>query len=308
MKITTIIWKMVCFLAFFSTIVLFMKQVDPYGQELPSIINKVEQAKDSSIFFVGSSRVMAGVDPHVIESGTGRNTQNLAVAGSTFLASCIMADYLLDKDGSKTIFLELSPIRYELPKGLISFANGADFDVIQSSFQFASDATIMDKTNMISQIGIQKISILEESKWLLRDLYYPLKNQESRKSFLLGYHPISRNNHQSIDPFLKLEDFNIQGSTSPFYDHYLNILNLKARRTNSKVVCMLPITYRLEAEKNLTIPYFMSLSAGSKLVYPESLLSQITNPKYLRDINHLNTLGAKTYSRLLSSEIIRQGH
>ncbi|WP_438422584.1 hypothetical protein [Aquimarina macrocephali] len=282
-------------------ILLFKKNsLDIDDDCFASIANDIANNKETSYYFIGSSRVQNSINPEILEEHFGnKNVSNIGISGSTFLSNCILADFLLKEKTSKVLFIELSPIKQELPNGFIEFSKEANIDILETIDELTKNESfrkrLLFKLHILNYLYSKKISVKKDVKRIL--------SQNDNKEREIGFISLNKNNFNSISPFITYEEINspsIKNKNLTTYQNYINYLLELSSKKNSKIIFFLPLTYKNEKEKNIVIPLYHSLSDSLKIKYSKRFLNSIVNSKYLSDENHLNSLGAEKYTNLLS--------
>ncbi|MDY8137649.1 hypothetical protein [Aquimarina sp. 2201CG5-10] len=302
MKIKKTIVKLIVYgTILLSTTFLFKNIAKEKTGNFSNIANNLSNVDNTSYYFVGSSRVQKSINPEILRKNfNNKNIHNVGISGSTFLSNCILAEYLIKKQKSSTIFIELSPVIPKLATGLIKFSDEVNLDLLKSFNQFNKYENVRKKLfntlNVLNHYSFSKLTVKENIKEVLGQ---PNLNDEKR---LMGFVSVNENNFNSTTPFITYKEINSsfkQNEELNTHKNYINHLLKLGKQYNSKVVFFLPVTYRNQKEKNIVIPLFQELPDSLKIKYSEKFIKTITDSKYLSDNNHLNNIGAKKYSQLL---------
>lgn len=255
---------------------------------------------DTSLFFIGSSRVQRSIDPQIIKSHYGHFPAfNLGVAGGTFLSNCVMADFIIQQKGYKVLFIELSPLVDELPDYLFGVSSEIGLNPLRSVLALTQSQSFSARSmlilNVINRQLHNSIAVTEEVKKIIG---YKM-DRESR----IGFVASDKNNFQNILCLLTWEemknghsDYSIDLSK---YMQMIDYLQNEARNNNAQLVFFLPITYAKQVEKTIVIPLYFALPETMRLEFPDYFFREMNKEEYLKDQLHLNRQGATTYSRLL---------
>ncbi|MEW7291363.1 hypothetical protein [Aquimarina sp. 2304DJ70-9] len=305
MKIKETIVKLIAFGTIILLIALLIKKVSPPNVDnyYAAISDKISNNKEPSYYFIGSSRVQKSVNPKILRDHfNNSNIHNTAISSSTFLSNCILADYLIRTQGSNVLFIELSPIIPELPKGLIKFSNEANINITETIKALTKKENLRQKTiinlNALNSYFFLKTPLKESMKRILNH------NNDSEKSStkLMGFISLKGNNFYSTTPFITYKEINYSSKKNKnlkSYHNYINYLLELSELYDSKIVFFLPVTYLKEKEKDIVIPLYNSLPDSVKIRYSKGFIESITNANYLLDGNHFNNKGATKYTNLL---------
>ncbi|WP_109852046.1 hypothetical protein [Aquimarina sp. AU58] len=305
MKTKKTIIKLIALGTIVLSTILLLKKDTFYSDTnyFASIANEISNIKGISYHFIGSSRVQQSINPKILKEHFGnRNINNLGINGSTFLSNCILADFLMKEKTSKVLFIELSPLKQELPSGFIKFSKEANINILKTIDKLAKNESfrkrLLLKLNILNYLFFKKISVKEDVRRMLS------QNDDDKGNIKeMGFISLNESNFNSTSPFISYEEINSPSTKNKnltSYQNYINYLLELSSENNSKIIFFLPITYRNEKEKNIVIPLYHSLPDSLKIKYSKSFLDSMVNSKYLSDENHLNSLGAKKYTNLLS--------
>ena len=300
MKINKSILKLICLSAIIILLTLIVNKVtaDNYRKlYIKNINEKVESLKDSSYFFIGSSRVQKSINAQEVNKVfKNRNIVNLGITASTFISNCLLAESIMKKN-SGVFFIELSPTIFKLSEGLVLFSKEMEIDLLKGANQlFHKEKTYSRYVHMLKIYG-SYLFIKYSYQRKIRSLF------RTNEMILVGFDPNDKTQKtHSISSFLtynELVDAKNKQVKLDSYKNYINYLTDLSVQHKSKIVFFLPLTYKSVGERNIVIPLYQSLPDSLKVVYSEKFLNEITNTDYLNDINHLNTKGAKVYSQWL---------
>lgn len=308
MKAKKTIIKLITFGSLLFLITLFVKKIAPKSNNyFATIANDILSVRDTSYYFLGSSRVQRMINPQILqEHFNNKNIYNTGISSSTFLSNCILADYLIRNQTPKVLFIELSPITPELPNGLIKFSNEVNLDIIKSINSLNKHQNIRQKIllnlNSLNSYFFFKTSLKEYIKNILD------QNSKESKIRLMGYISLNENNFYSTSPFITYKEINRSSRKNKnisSYQQYINHLLKLGNQYNSKIIFFLPVTYKKEKEKDIVIPLYNSLPDSIKIEYSKDFFESITHSKYLLNSNHFNSLGSEQYTKLLCPLIER---
>ncbi len=306
--------KLAILLAVIGGVLLLTHNEDSYTpstrlKELKTLWKHIDDS-DTLNYFVGSSRVSASINDKLLDSlsSSKQRFHNLGVNHFSFIENTVLADYLLGTPGYKRIFVELSPIRTKAHTSLLPLCQQLDVNPVNSV------ATIMAFSGFQIIPVVEDIVVHQASSILLRrntlKSYIGLEAQESIKDWF-GYR--SWNSPVTIprDPlFLRLEDFEATAHIPSKIDMYLKVigkLTIKAKKHNAQLIFFLPMTFRREEERAITIPIFNKLAKPNRLEYSASFVEQIGKTALLSDSFHYHGQGATLYSELFSQELKNKG-
>jgi hypothetical protein len=258
-------------------------------------------AGDTSIIFIGSSRVQKSTDPDIINGHYDHyQIVNLGVMGGNFLSNCVLADFVIQQRGHKIIFIELAPLIDEVPNGLEDISAQTGLSIFHSALHLTQSRSLPEQSalllNMINQKLYNSITLRDEVREVLG--YGPAHNHDHR----VGFHPEDKNDFHQTKPFLQWKeirnhDFSTIDLTS--YEAMIHQLEGLAKANDTQIVYFIPITYRTQIEKSIVLPLYRALPDSMKLEFSENFLQEMTRAEYLMDENHLNREGATEYSRMI---------
>lgn len=303
------IFKLLFFLIVIAAISvgLKIKSNTSDDQEFKSVLEDLTQAKDTSLFFIGSSRVKNSVNPSLINAHFHNlSVYNLGISGAGFLSNCVMADYIIQQSGYNIVFIELSPLLEEVPKDFWSFSYHAEFNLFKSILWLTKEQSVRKQflllINVLNNYLFKFVYIYKETRESLG-----LKGQDTKKN-LIGFTASDTNNLDGSISFLNRVE--IDTCTSIKFslanmNGMIENLNTHAKENRAKIIFFLPITYNKGVEKSIVFPLYNLLSDSVKLNYSEQFLLSMAKNEYMKDHYHLNNRGATAYSQLLIPEIER---
>ena len=294
--------KLLLFALILMPLILIVKtQEKKYkAKEAITDINALNRQKDTSIFFIGSSRVQYSLDPQIIQAYySGFNTYNLGMSHSNFLGNCILADYIMQTVGHKILLIELSPLYEELPEGLFLLLSMAKINQTQKAIQLAGNYSSKHFNIILNNLN-QKLSFSIFLNRGIKNIFF--FNTEKTTAKLIGFNSVDKKTSYSTASFLKISDINVVISSFVNLSEYKKIidyLNTSAKKLNTQIIFFLPLTYQKQVEKEIVIPLYHSLPPHMKLEYTDDFIQSLTNSQYLLDKIHFNSAGAKIYSQLM---------
>ncbi|MEY3052341.1 MAG: hypothetical protein RLY31_2126 [Bacteroidota bacterium] len=248
-----------------------------------------------SLYFVGSSRIRQGISPEVIAAcqPAGTKVYNMGAARTNLYHTSLLAAYIMDQPGRKTLYLEFSkPSRKILLEPLIAMRdlgvrNTSSFlDVLRSTAGYQQRLQVVEAylQYLVSQCNIRsilKISLFPDSE---QPPYYHKTNHA--------------NKYDRLDSYLREED--LLPLAMPQQDMLLTSLVTalveKAERTDTKLFFLLPLTVLSDREREWNSKHFRSLPDSLRFDYTPEQIRSIRKTEYLLDQNHFNIYGAKVWS------------
>lgn len=292
-----------CIITFFILIINYVSK-DTYKKSyIENIIDLKKRMKDSSYFFIGSSRVKRSIDPKEVKKiFKNRGIINLGINSSVFISNCLLTESIM-KIHNGVFFIELSPALFKLSNGIVMLSNEINIDIENSAKQLFQKESSYDGYLHLLKIYKNKLSselaYELDYKRKIRSLFFD--DTEFRE--LPGFISIEvANNINSISSFLTYNELVTLKKTKVNLDNYkiyINHLMDLSVKYKSKIVFFLPLTYKKKEERDIVIPLYQMLPDSMKIKYSEKFLNEITNSDYLQDIIHLNSNGAKVYSQWL---------
>lgn len=267
-----------------------------------SVFKRTIENAPEGIYFIGSSRVQASVDPSILKKLLGQqHVYNLGVLSSTFLGNCIIARRLMRSNKlKKTIFIELSPLVPYVAPTIIEQEKELNLRIYDTAKPMLESASFNERVMFLLNI----------TNYSLLDFFLIGHNARRLVGFYnstTGFHPWETSTYNSYSSFLRPEDLETyeHSPCSKEYKRYISLLIREAHLSNTQLAFFLPINYRSKKEKAVVIPIFRSLPAYCKLKLSGEFLNEMSNPQYLSDVIHLNSRGSSQYSILLVEEIKR---
>jgi hypothetical protein len=249
---------------------------------------EIQKIENSSICFVGSSRVKNGIDPTLLNQNNSKvKAYNFGVNGSTFYHNIIFSKYLIKNFNPKELFIELSPINYKIH--IIHLDYNIDIISLDYNIDIISLinllAPLTDNIKTAEDFLFRKLSLRNS----MRNLIY----QDSIKDDI-GYNYINENNYFTSESFLTIGDL-YKKQNIDISAHINLIIDLKAlaKKHDTKIRFFLPLTFNKIEEREIVSAVFQSLSKEDKVEYTNEFLTKISNSENLKDKNHLNSKGAK---------------
>lgn len=254
---------------------------------------------DSSVYFIGSSRLQKSLDPKILQDHFANfQIMNLGISGSNFLSNCVMAEIVLQRPGHNILFIELAPILEELPDGVYRAASQTAFSPLASVYAFTANQSYPEQSrlmlNILNRELYKSVTIREE----VFDLAgYSVDVQ---KTNWIGFDPYDKNEWHDSNSFLTWQEINAAHPVTVDLEKYsamISRLDVLAKRKGCRIVFFLPITVREPVEKHIILPLYHTLQDSMKFEFTSDFMSMITQSAYLGDQNHLNRKGAEVYSR-----------
>jgi hypothetical protein len=288
------ILKLSLIIGIISLIIFICNNINPQSNNTKNI---VFNENDITILFIGSSRIKRSVNPEIIEKQTNRKTYNLGINEATFNQNIILAKYFTQQKGKKIIVIELSPSIKKIPVTFIKASNVIHPDIInfQKIIALYSETDLVTTINNLNNYLFTKLSIQESIKQITK----------SKKEELIGYVAEEANNYDNTDSFISFEDYSIKNKKNlEDYITKINYLLDLAKKNNTQIKFILPLTFNQETEKAIVFSLFNYIKDENKIKYSKDFLNQINKKEHLFDKNHLNSKGAKIYSNLISEHLI----
>jgi hypothetical protein len=228
---------------------------------------------------VGSSRVQRSINPNLLFNGNKtENIYNVSVASSTFFHNIVFSEYLINNFKPKDIYIELSPIIYNLNPAHIKFK-------INNLPYIRRYLHIIDLFDFAESYIFYWINL----KDTLKNIVFPNQNLADTIGFISN----DQNGYKKTDSFLKKKDLELNFNQDiSRHKELIRVLMHLAKENNTKIHFFLPLTYRKQLEKEIVVTVYQSLAKELKINYSEDFLKQISKPEYLYDNLHLNTKGA----------------
>ncbi|MEY3368669.1 MAG: hypothetical protein RI973_1824 [Bacteroidota bacterium] len=292
------IWPYIKKLAiFFSPILLLflLKELISPSPE-PPFLNQSEDEK--ATYFIGSSRVRSGLDPELIQGcENGGKAVCLGINNSTFSHNIELARHLAATRGSKILFIEISPSKKDLPVSVVTAHQLIGTDILKLA-QAASEGAGMQARLEIWEGYLACHFSTLNLRALLQSGARPDVSSELRYDYTL------ENKYRKQNTFLRWKDLDTSfGVEVDWYIRKISALNSMAVKNRSSIRFFLPLTFKTEAERALSVSLYQALPDSLKVSYSEDLLKTIANPDLLYDLNHLNYHGAKVWSNFFCDYI-----
>lgn len=296
--------KLLVFLTALIAIILAIKGISnrPGGISHRTNFPKQTQInKDTTFYFIGSSRVRSGVAPNIIEPHfENTNVVNLGIIGGTFLSNCIVADHIIQQEGDKVLFIELSPLQDNVPSGLSTFASKYEINLLASIFRITTHFSLSEKAVMLGNIVNQRIF---STISLTHDIQSIISFDEIQKERRAGLASSNAGNDRygvsSFLTFNEIEGVSYNTNLLSKYHQTISFLKNLADQHQAQLIFFLPITFNKQAERDIVIPLYNTLPDEMKLEYTKHFLDQMAHSKYLQNRNHLNQQGAEAFSQMI---------
>lgn len=272
-----------------------------------AILHVVNSTNEKSIVFMGSSRIMQGVNENLLnELNPERRYHNLAISGGTFLSSCILADLVLENSKCRAVVIELSPITPGLPPIAYELLDHYEPEFLNGTSGVPGIFSFYDPTFYLS---FQNSRIYENVS-LLSTLRKVRDNISHTSHPVFGYLEYSQNNYKKSDSFLAVDDMisNSHLRNSVSHKFLIEHLGKKAKEKNVDVLYLLPVTYNNKEELKIIVPVFNSISESNKIVFDSIFFEDIVKSEYLLDRNHFNAKGAEVYTMQILRLLKEKGY
>ncbi|MDW3209680.1 MAG: hypothetical protein R8N23_07430 [Reichenbachiella sp.] len=259
---------------------------------------------NTSLFFIGSSRVQRAIDPHLLESELKNySINNLGISGSTFLGNCVVADHILRLPGKKVIFIELSPLKHDIPSGVFKFGEVEKFNVLSKVFQLTENLGLSTQLMLVLDVlntrMFSQISLKNDVKRIFR-----YKQSIEKDNQWIGYRPTNLQSRDKLIRFLRSSD--VEDSCFSNYKLYIEMINdldELASFSDGEIVFFLPLTYLKETEVRIATDLFAILPERMKLRFSDRFIQSCSSEDYMADKNHFNKKGATNYSKGMIHQI-----
>lgn len=309
MRMSKSIIKLALIIFMLSTLIIGTKQFSSYwignNSDFSEILKQIEESKDTSFYFIGSSRVRANINTTIIKDYFEKQAFNCGVNASTFLSNCLLANFLIQDQKPKVIIIELALFKTNLPKAFFNFSDAANFDFLSNINLLMRQESLLNQIPIILQVYshyfAEKILIGSEARKII-GLYREEVNPMGA---------VARHNqyYDSNAPFLtyeELEEYKNFYSQVTLQENMSQTLSQIAVQNNAKVKFILPISYNNEQEKKVLIPIYHALPDSLKITYPKAFFTEINKAQYLADNIHLNSKGADKHTQLLCPLLKRE--
>ncbi len=291
-------------LTLFSCCVLVLSFIPKLLQHYfkPSTSLRANISNTNNCFFVGSSRIALGINTALLKQHINTTDfYNLGVYGQAFNYSLPIAHKLMSHQQNSLIYIELTRIK---PINTVN-----NYNYLSYPEKAKADITYL---NTLPSFGVNNLHTFFKSM----EAY--LFNTLSIKTNLaaLSHNP-------SICPNTGIQKTKMQynGSTKTFLrpdelvntpadiegtNDYIRLINTtieKAVSSNTKIVFILPITFRDDHERKILLSVYKHIPEKYKTTYPLKFLETISNTKYLNHPFHFNHSGAELYTTLILEDI-----
>jgi len=295
-------FKLIGFLVIITTAMMLVKAIapKPSHKEMDLLLANLDQIEqsDTSIFFIGSSRVKKSINPSILQQEIpGKNIFNLGISGGTFLSNHIMANYAMQLKGHKILFIELSSTRLIFTKDLVNFCKTKDIEFMNAAFQATRFLSFSDRIEVglqtVNWYLFQFLSFRNEFKWLIQ----PAQVKEVEP--WIGYTRLVGSKGNFSPLFLEKKDIKTTSITNSTIENQYKIiesLQEKAQKYDVKIVYFLPTTFAKETEKSNMLALYSKLKSAQRLDFTTHFFSQVIKKEHLYDYNHFNITGAAIYT------------
>ncbi|MDF5690857.1 hypothetical protein [Aquirufa aurantiipilula] len=252
--------------------------------------------KSRTLFFLGSSRIMKGVNPQLLnDSLPNWNTINLGMSGNSLAQNLFFAQFLSKQPGKKVLFIELTKFKTDMPLSFSSTGKILDIpNFPYSYYQYVNlNKGVKNKLENTEKVFWD---------WLIRKqtgIKSLLSGEVDESYKTIGFTPVYKSNYPFQDSFINRNDmveFSHNDVDLETWERLQELLKLQ-KDGIFKLVFLMPLNYKTEDELALEIPIYKSLPFSSKWEYEDQFLKEITNSSHLEDRNHLNYRGAMIYSQ-----------
>ena len=243
--------------------------------------------KKQSLYFVGSSRVMCGIDPELITKPSNvAEVYNVGIGAHTFLHNMILADRLIQHFKAKELYIELSMIHLDKRDEHKQFGI--------SSSEMMALLPIRDRLKVMDGELFRVMSFTSVLK-------KPLEATKHEASF--GYLYNTENEYDSLVSFIRPLSATSKKVDVSKYLHLMDQLHALARKEGVKLQYFLPLTYLREKERDIVEAVYRQLPDSMKVAYPQEFLEKICKSTNLWNKNHFNRKGALIMSDFFSYTI-----
>ncbi len=259
--------------------------------------------KNPSVYFVGTSRVNPGVDTDELEKHIkGYNIHNLGVAGGTLLSSLAITEYYLqNQKGPKTFFIEITPLSDEVPSEYLSFSPHMKKELLPSLNRLTNQHSLSRRFQLLSRISNDLIFNSTSLRFDINRILHPKVEEKKKTQVLLN--KIVESKNLTGKSLLTKNDFTtcyFKKSELGNYLQMINRLNQIAVNNQARIFFFLPVAFRTEAERHVATSIYHHLPIDCRLEYTDTFLHKVAIKDHLSDINHLNDLGVKIYTKQLA--------
>jgi hypothetical protein len=285
------IWPSIKKLAIFISpiLLLFLLKGMLSPPQNPPFLNQSED--DITTYFIGSSRVRSGLDPEVIRSCEDRGGAFcLGINNSTFSHNLELVRYLASTRGSKAFFIEISPAKRDLPVSVVSAQRLIGTDILRLALSASEGAGMQERLEIWEGYLSYYFSTLN-----LRELIQP--GAKPDVSSELRYDYTLENKYRQLNTFLRWRDLGASpGIDVNWYLRKISELDSIAGKNKADIRFFLPLTFKTEAERVMSVSLYQALPESLKVPYNEAFVQAVANPDFLYDANHLNHQGARLWS------------
>ncbi len=253
-------------------------------------------SNSKTIFYVGSSRVMLGVNTFLLNDSLKYwNSINIGISGSSLAQNLYLADYFRKMPGNKIVFVELSRFHKKYP---LSF-NSATKAIGLANFPNSYFDFVEQKTDIFFKINNLENEFLDWVNFNQNELKQLLSTDDISKNQTIGFVPHNVNSYHKLESFITKE--NLVFNFNKLYDSIsidkLYSLLKNQKRGEFKVIFFLPVTTLDKSELKYSVPLYHLIPKDSKWEYDSSFLRSVSRSEHLMDKNHLNLRGSIIYSQ-----------
>jgi hypothetical protein len=253
-------------------------------------------------YFIGSSRIRHAINDSLLNSRfSSIDFLNTGMDNCTFIFNKVLADKLLNTNGPKTLFIEISVINARLPVGHEFILKNKE--IISSVTPLMKKAGINDIRKifwpLIESLSLSRVRLGPGIKGLLK-----MTTVDGQVGFL-G----SSDSTPKVSPwFFNEKDTALSGETEvhPLYGEIIHRLIGEAKQTGSKIIFIISPATRTASEKEVLTAVFNAIPRENKLLYDQDFLNKLNDKTLFRDEIHLNTAGSILFTNYLSEQAIRR--
>lgn len=254
--------------------------------------NEIANRTTAEIILFGSSRCVHHYDPRIIADSLGMTCYNAGRDGNGILMMYPYYKLLSERYQPKIIVYDLSIFDVGVDdhskylEWLRQFYGRPEVDSMVWNINPNERVKMMSKSYRFNGRGLQMIS----------DAIHPVQHD------ILGYKPLY--GEMSYEPKEDDASDNVQKPIDPFKEKYLIRLIQDCRRNGTKLIFMVSPSYGQTTRST----YYSAISNlckryGVPLFYHQNDTNFVNDRKYFKDSSHLNSVGAKKYTKMIIPEI-----
>ena len=261
------------------------------------LVRAAGNTKDTAVFFIGSSRVLGGINDTLLSRHIGNKAVlNCGFNSGLFFSNCLLADAIIKRNGNKIVFIELTPLLPEFGEHYTVFTQVTNLDLLSSMVSIAGHDQIFKRSSFYATAFNNYIV----DRFILDSRLSAYMHAPGNK--LTGFHPVQGAGYNRTDCYLTSNELKIDSASDIDIDQHLNYISYLqqlSKKHNAKVVFFVPVTYNNQQERNLMRALYHALPSDLRITYSDDFLKEIAKPDLLADNNHLNQNGANRFTTLL---------